>query len=168
MMDLSPGTFSHTRRTTATISREWYWRANTSVNESLLFATALYHGGNGEIEPLSIILRGLTLPLKAYSCSSWNQQSGLPRCIRPVSKTKEERRSAPPPLTMHLFDLSPFRQNCRRIESCASRGSPTPWRMKPSKSNSGVPLPLNVFMLFLLLNRLKTSIFGMIWNRSPT
>src|SRR5437773_11467383 len=45
------------------------------------------------------------------------------------------------------------------MDSCASLGSPTPCRMNPSKSNNGVPLPLIVFMLFLLLNKLKTSTF---------
>jgi hypothetical protein len=59
-----------------------------------------------------------------------------------------------------------FPQNSSRIESCASRGSPTPCRMNPSKSSSGVPV-VKVFTLFLSLNRLNTSSFGTTRNRSP-
>src|SRR6266481_6068292 len=67
---------------------------------------------------------------------------------------------APPPLW-----ILQLRQNSKRTDNCASRGSPTPLRRKPSKLNS--PGVVSVLMLFLLLKVLNISSLGMILMRSP-
>src|SRR5256885_617130 len=67
----------------------------------------------------------------------------------PTSPKRERGAPERPSFANKYCSSSPLAWNWKRMDSCASRGSPTPWRMNPSKSNNGVPLPLVEFMFFV-------------------